>query len=132
MEIRRLRSYMQRPPSTELSEEDEATATTATQAGAGDRPVIAPRGTGTLFGRYVVQDELGRGGMSVVYAASDPGLDRRVALKDVRSDRMTAPHRARLHREAQAWPGSPTRAWSPASMPATSTNETVVAMELIS
>ncbi len=88
------------PPSTDF-DPDDATATAATQASEGGE-ARGPRAPGTLFGRYVVQEELGKGGMSVVYAAYDPELDRRVALKVVRADRLTAPHRARLHREAQA------------------------------
>jgi tRNA A-37 threonylcarbamoyl transferase component Bud32/tetratricopeptide (TPR) repeat protein len=60
------------------------------------------RKAGALLGRYVMLDELGRGGMSVVYIAYDPQLDRRVALKVVRGDKLTLAHRARLHREAQA------------------------------
>src|SRR5512146_1446349 len=55
-----------------------------------------------MLGRYVVLQELGRGGMSVVYVAYDPELDRRIALKVVRGDKLTEVHRARLHREAQA------------------------------
>ncbi|HTJ40471.1 MAG TPA: protein kinase [Kofleriaceae bacterium] len=60
------------------------------------------RHTGAMLGRYVLIEELGRGGMSVVYIAYDPQLDRRVALKVVRGDKLSAAHRARLHREAQA------------------------------
>src|SRR5512146_690459 len=55
-----------------------------------------------MLGRYVVLQELGRGGMSVVYVAYDPELDRRIALKVVRGDKLSETHRARLHREAQA------------------------------
>src|SRR5689334_16480905 len=44
-----------------------------------------PRFTrGGLIGRYVIVDLLGKGGMGDVYAAYDPELDRRIALKLVR------------------------------------------------
>ncbi len=61
---------------------------------------------GSLLGRYAVLDILGHGGMGVVYAAYDPDLDRRVAVKVLRTrgsdrERRAAGH-ARLLREAQA------------------------------
>jgi tetratricopeptide (TPR) repeat protein len=58
---------------------------------------------GATVGRYVVLDRIGSGGMGVVYAAWDPELERRVALKLLRPERFgNEPDRLRLLREAQA------------------------------
>ncbi|MEX1368803.1 MAG: tetratricopeptide repeat protein [Nannocystaceae bacterium] len=61
---------------------------------------------GTVVGRYVVLAELGAGAMGRVYAAYDPKLDRKVALKVLRFGRDEGQlHRRaerRLLREAQA------------------------------
>jgi eukaryotic-like serine/threonine-protein kinase len=53
-------------------------------------------------GKYRVEALVGRGGMGAVFRARDLRLDRDVALKVVRTDRINdAESRARFHREAQ-------------------------------
>ncbi len=41
------------------------------------------------YGRYNIVSELGRGAMGMVYQAHDPQIDRMVALKVLREDRLT-------------------------------------------
>ena len=59
---------------------------------------------GTRIGRYTTLDLVGVGGMSEVYAAYDPDLDRKIALKFVRPSgpMHDARDQRRLMREAQA------------------------------
>jgi eukaryotic-like serine/threonine-protein kinase len=63
---------------------------------------------GSKLGRYVVLHRVGAGGMGIVYAAYDPELDRKVALKLLigsgagSSQKVRADQRTRLLREAQA------------------------------
>jgi tetratricopeptide (TPR) repeat protein/predicted Ser/Thr protein kinase len=62
-----------------------------------------PLASGARVGRYVIVERIGSGGMGVVYAAQDPELDRKIALKLLREDdHPSAERRARLAREAQA------------------------------
>jgi eukaryotic-like serine/threonine-protein kinase len=84
--------HEQRDDTTRLGEETEPTAPVR------DSPRLA---RGTLIERYVVIDVLGVGGMGVVYAAYDPELDRRVAIKLLRPS-LLGDGRPRLVREAQA------------------------------
>jgi tetratricopeptide (TPR) repeat protein/predicted Ser/Thr protein kinase len=56
---------------------------------------------GEAVGRFVLIGLLGRGGMGEVYAAYDPELDRKVAVKILRGGR-SSDGEARLLREAQA------------------------------
>src|SRR6185312_8409911 len=64
-----------------------------------DYPLFAP---GDRIGRYVILSSLGKGGMSVVFLAYDPELDRKVALKLMRVNMLGEKGRLRLQREAQA------------------------------
>ncbi len=55
------------------------------------------------YGRYRIIKELGRGNMGVVYQAHDPQIDRMIALKVLRPDRMTSEDFvARFLKEARA------------------------------
>jgi serine/threonine-protein kinase len=74
-------------------------------------PTSAPAGRpslnkGDAVDRYVVLEQLGKGGMGEVYAAWDPVLDRKVALKLLKAEHQESgiadELRLRLMREAQA------------------------------
>jgi tetratricopeptide (TPR) repeat protein/predicted Ser/Thr protein kinase len=79
---------------------------TATWSGEDDagapRPARSTPVDEVLGTRYVLAEELGRGGMAVVHAAHDRHLGRRVAVKLLRPDRAGQSDGARLYREAQA------------------------------
>jgi hypothetical protein len=80
---------------------------TSTEPGREDRSALTPTpglARGVLVGRYTVLSLVGRGGMGEVYAAYDPQLDRRVALKilGARHGPGNTRAEARLLREARA------------------------------
>ncbi|MFT3711171.1 MAG: serine/threonine-protein kinase [Archangium sp.] len=66
---------------------------------------ISPTAPGAHFGRYLIIERLGAGGMGEVFSAFDPQLDRKVALKLLRVDKAhesDSHGRERLQREARA------------------------------
>ena len=80
-----------------MGDDEPATVTAPPRGRTGG---LAEYARGTLIGRYVLVDLLGKGGMGAVYLAYDPELDRRIALKLVRD--VTGDGRERLIAEAKA------------------------------
>ena len=76
----------------------ESTDTAAASAKPGE-PVGS---AGAVLGRYQLEHELGAGAMGVVYAAFDPDLERRVAVKVLRVVAPSPEAKDRLLREARA------------------------------
>jgi serine/threonine protein kinase len=56
----------------------------------------------TTIGRYKVVSRLGQGGLSTLYLAHDPAIDRMVAIKVMRGELEDSDLRARFAREARA------------------------------
>ena len=101
---------------------------------------------GDLIDRYVVEGVLGSGGMGVVYAAHDPELDRKIAVKLLHARALgdssggAGEAEARLMREAQAvakisHPGVITvhdiGTWRPPEAEPGTRGQVFVAMELV-
>src|SRR5262249_14593334 len=74
----------------------------AARASRGQDSPVEPVGRGTVVGRYLILEKIGGGAMGVVYAAYDPELDRKVALKLIRPELAGATAAARLLRGGRA------------------------------
>ncbi|MEO6775954.1 MAG: serine/threonine-protein kinase [Kofleriaceae bacterium] len=83
-----------------MGDPEDELARTATAPGA--RSGAPQPELGAMLGRYHLERMLGEGGMGVVHAAFDPDLERRVALKVLRSVDQLGDARQRLLREARA------------------------------
>ena len=85
-----------------LVAEDRLTAADTISGTGGEdewsEPGVSPQPPARI-GDYIVLHHLGEGGMGIIYAAYDEGLDRKIAVKLLRSSTR---HRARLEREAKA------------------------------
>jgi len=102
------------PSDPTLPDDGSAPTLMAPDSASGAAPDTVPTGRpeklrlalerGALLDRYVILDQIGAGGMGVVYLAYDPDLERRVAIKllHMRRGHDPANARARLMREGQA------------------------------
>src|SRR3954469_12824836 len=66
-----------------------------------DRPV-SPSIAGTMLSHYRLDEELGKGGMGIVYRATDIRLNRTVALKVIAQSSGDPDLRRRFLKEARA------------------------------
>jgi predicted Ser/Thr protein kinase len=97
---RRLLSALARAAASESQPDGDSVSPTLPMAASTSETELL---RGARFGRYVVLDWLGAGGMGVVYSAYDPDLNRKVALKVLRNDGTDRlPFRDLLLAEAQA------------------------------
>jgi serine/threonine protein kinase len=73
-----------------------------TETAVASAPAVCIEQLRATLGMYQLERELGAGAMGVVYAAFDPELARRIAIKVLRSERATIEAKERLLREARA------------------------------
>jgi len=86
----------------DVRDEELGSVQTLPAAGSSPAPAHTAALIGATLGRYRLERELGAGAMGVVYAAFDPDLERRIALKLLRPQAPSAELKERLLREARA------------------------------
>ena len=65
-----------------------------------------------IGGRFRIEERIGSGGMSTVYLAFDPTLERWVAIKLMHRDILSDPDQLeRFRRRRAPWRASTTRTW---------------------
>src|SRR5262245_15437163 len=64
-------------------------------------PAGSPLSSGAQIGEYLIETQLGKGGMGTVYLARDSKLSRPVAIKVLSNEWTDAAARRRFQREAQ-------------------------------
>jgi CHASE2 domain-containing sensor protein/tRNA A-37 threonylcarbamoyl transferase component Bud32 len=93
-------------PRLDVLESERTFVPTRPPEGASAPALVGTSGTlgpGGRVGRYVIQRQLGQGGMGTVFLGYDPELDRRVAIKLLHPDLSSSQDfRTRFLREAQA------------------------------
>ena len=95
-------SLQPEPEAATCAPRSEAEASATPTVGATGRRKLVEFDRPAKIGRYTILDDLGRGGMSQVFAAYDVELDRKIALKVVRAADGDQAEYLRLFREAKA------------------------------
>jgi hypothetical protein len=104
--LRRLMDAERAKPKPAAAPADKAPAPAAPAAAGSPNPAVAAAPDAQRLGRYLLEREIGRGAMGIVYLGRDTAINRMVAIKAIPlasefSDSELAEARARFFREAE-------------------------------